>query len=246
MFCKTQSLLTQEQSGQEQLAQSKEPKWKKVHRVRRQIIRADRFAIPENARKKALEEKEKLVHSLNSLSEVRHWMRDKNAISNRLFIIRCALAIVSTIGTCVSLIENEMVVEGYGTRMQMDMLKTFNTASSILCVVLMFYLYWVQQVFLNILRHIHSFRSMNSNSIGIKRIFSNPMFYLECFLVGVHCPPGLDYQYGSTLMGNFTLYRIETVFSSLNLLRIYLVWRTFEDWMLADLPKRHTLAGFNR
>ena len=42
------------------------------------------------------------------------------------------------------------------------------------------------------------------------------------------------------------VYRIETVFSSLNLLRIYLLWRAFADYMLADLPKRHTLAGFSR
>jgi hypothetical protein len=47
-------------------------------------------------------------------------------------------------------------------------------------------------------------------------------------------------------MGNFMLYRIETVFSSFNLLRIYLLWRWFADYTLADLPRRYTLAGFSR
>lgn len=74
---------------------------------------------------------------------------------------------------------------------------------------------------------------------------SDPYFYLECLLCGVHCPPGLDYQYASEFMGNFIVYRIETVFSSFNLLRIYLVWRWFAEYALADLPKRYTLAGFS-
>ena len=45
-------------------------------------------------------------------------------------------------------------------------------------------------------------------------------------------------------MGNFVAYEIETIMASINCLRIYLVWRTVADWMLSDLPKRHTLAGF--
>jgi hypothetical protein len=47
-------------------------------------------------------------------------------------------------------------------------------------------------------------------------------------------------------MSNFMLYRVETVFSSFNLLRIYLLWRWFADYTLADLLRRYTLAGFSR
>ena len=69
---------------------------------------------------------------------------------------------------------------------------------------------------------------------------------MELIIVGAHCPPNMEYQYGSLIMGNFMVYRIETVFSCLNLLRIYLIWRVVAHWMLSDLPKRHTLAGFKR
>jgi len=97
-----------------------------------------------------------------------------------------------------------------------------------------------------VLAHVHQFRELRPQLAGIGDILSNPLFYLECLLCGIHCPPGLDYQYASETLGNFVVYRIETVFSSLNLLRIYLLWRAFADYMLADLPKRHTLAGFSR
>ena len=97
-----------------------------------------------------------------------------------------------------------------------------------------------------VLAHVHQFRELRPAAEGIGVILSDPYFYFECFLCGVHCPPGLDYQYASEIMGNFMLYRIETVFSSFNLLRIYLLWRWFADYTLADLPRRYTLAGFSR
>jgi hypothetical protein len=97
-----------------------------------------------------------------------------------------------------------------------------------------------------VLAHVHQFRELRPAAEGIGVILSDPYFYFECFLCGVHCPPGLDYQYASEFMGNFMLYRIETVFSSFNLLRIYLLWRWFADYTLADLPSRYTLAGFSR
>ena len=97
-----------------------------------------------------------------------------------------------------------------------------------------------------VLAHIHRFRELQDSPAGILVIFSDPSFLLECLLCGVHCPPGLDYQYGSEFMGNFMVYRIETVFSSLNLLRLYLLGRWFADHMLSDLPKCDTLAGFSR
>jgi hypothetical protein len=97
-----------------------------------------------------------------------------------------------------------------------------------------------------VLAHIHHFRELKDPAAGIRVIFSDPLFLLECLLCGLHCPPGLDYQYGSEFMGNFMVYRIETVFSSLNLLRLYLLGRWFVDHMLADLPKRDTIAGFSR
>jgi hypothetical protein len=97
-----------------------------------------------------------------------------------------------------------------------------------------------------VLQHLHYFRDLDLSSVGVGVVLSDPVFYLEIFIVGVHCPPGLAYQYGTLLMGNFMVYRIETVFACLNLVRVYLVWRAFADFMLSDLPKRHTLAGFNR
>jgi hypothetical protein len=34
--------------------------------------------------------------------------------------------------------------------------------------------------------------------------------------------------------------------ASFNMLRMYLLWRVCRDWMVSDLPKRVTIAGFQK
>jgi hypothetical protein len=41
-----------------------------------------------------------------------------------------------------------------------------------------------------------------------------------------------------------SIYYPQAISSSLNMLRFYLLWRVVRDWQLNDLPKRHTLMGF--
>lgn len=45
---------------------------------------------------------------------------------------------------------------------------------------------------------------------------------------------------------NIQAVRSETIMASINMLRLYLFWRVVRDWMVHDLPKRCTLAGFQR
>ena len=74
---------------------------------------------------------------------------------------------------------------------------------------------------------VHHFRPLDVTDEGLLTIIKNPFLWIEIFLVGIHCPPYVNYQYGVLLMGNFTAYRIETMFACLNLLRLYLLWRSF-------------------
>lgn len=43
-----------------------------------------------------------------------------------------------------------------------------------------------------------------------------------------------------------TMHNAQTMMASFNMLRLYLLWRVIRDWMVSDLPKRCTLAGFQK
>ena len=95
-----------------------------------------------------------------------------------------------------------------------------------------------------VLEHVTHLGHLVSGHI-LSEIFRNPVLWLEFGVISVHCPPFFEYSYGTTIQGNYQVYEVETVFACLNLLRLYLVWRVVHDYMLSDLPKRETLAGFN-
>ena len=227
----------------------KESHWEKLKRTRKLIASAydDEFDVTEEQKKQRQDAKLRLLEVIATVDahrQHRHWLRDKNALIRRIYIVSCVLCVVGILGTCLSMVQNEMVIVGYGSVDQLNALKWTNSVCSLICVVLIFHYYWLHQKLDRVLMHVHSFRKMDLTAARGRGILGMPLFWVEIFLVGCHCPPYLDYQYGSHIMGNFIAYRIETVFSSINLLRLYLAWRIFSNWMLSDLPKRLTLAGF--
>ena len=230
----------------ENSSKKKTEAWNKMTMVRQQVKLARLNKHKSSSTLRQQLEKEKTIQALESLNDDRPWHRDKKLITARLYFIRIALAVIGTVGTCLTLVQNEMVIVGYGSLEMLNILKSMNSGCSLLCVLLLVYMYWIQVQLERVLLHVHQFRNVQASVLSLSTILKNPVFYIELLIVGAHCPPNLDYQYGSLIMGNFMVYRIETVFSCLNLLRIYLIWRVVAHWMLSDLPKRHTLAGFKR
>ena len=59
-----------------------------------------------------------------------------------------------------------------------------------------------------------------------------------------HVPPGFTLEVGSLNFDNFVLYRAESLGACWACLRLYLFWRVVRNAVLAQLPKRHTVAAF--
>ena len=44
-------------------------------------------------------------------------------------------------------------------------------------------------------------------------------------------------------LDNLVMYRIETLCANFNLVRLYHLWWLFLEWMVSDLPMRHTISS---
>ncbi len=72
---------------------------------------------------------------------------------------------------------------------------------------------------------------------------SQPGLWVEVLVCALHLPPFVTFEFGTTNLTNFILYRAETLFCALNLCRVYLPFRVIIIWMLSDLPRRYTVAA---
>ena len=154
-------------------AVKKKEAWQKVYGVRKQLKMARSQSKASLVSEASRLEKLKTMEILENLDECRPWHRDKNLITNRLYIIRSALAIISTIGTCLTLVQNEMVIEGYGSIEMLNICKSVNMGCSLVCVLLLVYMYWIQVQLDRVLLHVHQFRNLQVRSrvkIGMKRL----------------------------------------------------------------------------
>jgi hypothetical protein len=154
-------------------AVTKKEAWQKVYGVRKQLKMARSQSKASLGSEASRLEKQKTMTILQNMDERRPWHRDKNLITYRLYIIRSALAIISTIGTCLTLVQNEMVIVGYGSIEMLNICKAMNTGCSLVCVFLLVYMYWIQVQLDRVLLHVHQFRNMQVRSrvkIGMKRL----------------------------------------------------------------------------
>ncbi len=119
-------------------------KWLKVQRLRNEIKKMTRgSAVTEFLQTQREAEKNVAVKVLEAMKEVRDWSRDKTILSRNLYLANIALAFVGCLGTCLSLVQNEMVIMGYGSVLMLDFCKTFNSICSLICVLLLVYIYWM-------------------------------------------------------------------------------------------------------
>jgi hypothetical protein len=120
-------------------------KWLKVQRLRNEIKKLTRdSAVTEFLQTQREAEKNVAVKVLEAMQEIHHWSRDKTILSRNLYVANVALAFFGCLGTCLSLVQNEMVIMGYGSVFMLDSCKTFNSICSLICVLLLAYIYWVK------------------------------------------------------------------------------------------------------
>ncbi|KAJ1491322.1 hypothetical protein T484DRAFT_1774734 [Baffinella frigidus] len=70
-----------------------------------------------------------------------------------------------------------------------------------------------------------------------------PLWFEVAICIG-HIPPWYTFEFYSTSVENVIVYRAETLGALANVCRLYLLWWIYTNWMLADLPNRHTVAHF--
>jgi len=88
-------------------------------------------------------------------------------------------------------------------------------------------------------------RGAKFHSAGVwKSILKRRAFWQEVIVCALHCPPGVTFEISSWQLGNYVMYRGETMFCVLNTLRLYLCARVWKQRMLADLPRKHTVGEF--
>jgi hypothetical protein len=133
---------------------------------------------------------------------------------------------------------------GTATQGELNMLKWISSLSTLACIVAIIRIYWLHILLHRVMQHVHKLSDMITGHT-VREIFSSFWLWTEIIVVVMHCPPYFEYSFGSTIMGNYVVYEVETILANVTFLRIYLVWRAIQDWFLSDLPNRHTLSGFN-
>ena len=117
--------------------------WLKVQRIRNQIKKLAGGKEVMNLETQREAERAKALRVLNAMRGSLHWSRDKKVLSQNLQLANKVLAFVGCCGTCLSLVQNEMVIMGYGSVLMLDFCKTVNSFCSVFCVLLLCYIYWM-------------------------------------------------------------------------------------------------------
>jgi hypothetical protein len=145
--------------------------------------------------------------------------------------------------------QNEWLMNG-GSPLDpvMDFMKFCNTLFTILtslCILRAYYLAAIQK---KLSQHVHEFHvSDNVFHVGYAWLLSMKL-WAELIVIAVHNPPFYTSSTSMSDMGSKNIYvmQSETLMASFNMFRLYLLWRVIRNWMVEDLPKRCTLAGFQR
>ena len=119
--------------------------WLKVQRLRATIKKQalDRTLLDALQQDREVQ-KAQTIQVLDAMSERRHWSRDKEILSRKLFASNVQLMIIGIFGTCLSVVQNEMVIMGYGSVFMLNFCKTANSACSVVCVLLLANIYWLK------------------------------------------------------------------------------------------------------
>ena len=115
--------------------------------------------------------------------------------------------------------------------------------ATFLALVCVYRLYWFKILIFRINRHCRRLTPLDTQ-ISFRDLCSEASLWMEVIVIGVHCPPFYTYEYDTDSFGNIILYRAETLGALFNVIRIYLVWRYYRDFVLYNIQKRHTIASF--
>ena len=115
--------------------------WLKVHLLRKEVEKESSTNMAESSQIQREAEKAKAIQMVEALSGRLHWSRDKAILSKRIHVSNRVLAFFGCFGTCLSIVENEMVMEGYGSVFTLNFCKAVNSVCSVICVLLLVYIY---------------------------------------------------------------------------------------------------------
>lgn len=162
--------------------------------------------------------------------------------------LRCRQAgLFGVLGTMFAMGQNEwLMTGGRPSDGVMFFLKASNTMLTVICIICILRAYYLAAISKRLHLHVHHLRDMNLEKVGYGWIW-DPALCMELLILAIHNPPFLSRSFIMEDMGpNIYVLRSETMMASFNMVRLYLIWRVIRDWMVDDLPKRFTLAGFQR
>ncbi len=199
------------------------------------------YATKQNAR---YAQRQSINATLDRFKENAPWRRNKAEVVRRFEQARFFTAIMATLGNLSAFGQSELIITGNRSQEALDSLKLFNTVMSFFCILGILRIYWLQTLLQKLVAHVFKCHRLDLR-IPWYQVLSKKSIWIEMVLVGVHSPPWFDYSFAVSNMGNIIVYRLETILCCFNFLRVYCIWRAFEDWLLSDIPERYTLAGFS-
>ena len=174
------------------------------------------------------------------------WLRDRNAVDMALMRSRILLLFVGMVGMVFSIIQNEAIFKNEDPKSSgIALMKACNTLCSLVLVVLLVRHYRFIVLMERIRMHLQALRELNTR-IPLLEVLKHGWLWVEIIACVPHCPPGLTFEVVHYNWLNIVMYRAETIFCIYNSFRIYLLWPVLRDWMLYQLPKRHTVAAFTK
>jgi len=172
------------------------------------------------------------------------WRRNRSVVHERISSSRVIAAVVSVVGTAAAVMQNELIQRGVEPRSAIvDFCKAINTVASLVCSWAIYRAHWHATLKARLEAHLTRGVQLDVD-VTPRAVILKTWFWVEVIICGVHVPPGVTSEVGGLNMDNFVVYRIETMGCVWNMFRFYLLWWSFVEFMVYDLPMRHTVAAF--
>jgi len=137
----------------------------------------------------------------------REWWRDRSIVEKRAISYTRFAAYAGIFGVCCSLAQNELILhETEPHAPEIDALKMLNSAATLLCILCIYRNYWLCTLVYRINRHCRRMTPLNAN-ITVMDVMSQPSFWIEAFVVAIHCPPFYTDEYSTYSFDNIVVYR---------------------------------------
>ena len=173
------------------------------------------------------------------------WRRSRSALSRRENQSMIAAAVFGLSGTLCAIAQTEWVFLNQDPRaLPCTLFKLFNTVLTILCLMSLYRVYSMSIWMTRLHKHLSHGRPFNP-VITVSCVLQRWKFLLEVVICILHVPPFSTGESSLPSLDNIIVYRYEVLGCLANLLRIYLLWRPFQRWMISDIPNRNKIAGIS-